>query len=133
MALIKLHDDIYLAAGNATKDAELKHVGEKNTALGKFSIAAGKRKDTTTIFLDIAAWRNLADYAAGVCKGDSVCAIGRMESREYNGKTYHTLNADWLNVVGKVERTGGSYSESELPPAVTTFAELSDSESDLPF
>jgi hypothetical protein len=131
MALIKLHDDVYLATGNATKDAELKRVGAKESLLCKFSIAAGKRKDTTTIFLDIAAWRSLAKYSSDVHKGDSVCVIGTMEAREYNGKTYHTLNADWINVVGKTE--SGYSAPVTAKEASGGFADLQDSEDELPF
>ena len=37
-------------AGTCTKDAELKYVGEKQTPMCTFSLAVGKRQDTTTIF-----------------------------------------------------------------------------------
>ena len=94
----KLDTDTWMAVGNATKDAELKYVGEKQSALTTWSIAAGKRPDKTTIFIDCKAWRGAAEYAACILKGDSVCVIGKIEERVYNDKTYKTFNCEWLNI-----------------------------------
>lgn len=102
----KLDTDTWMAVGNATKDAELKYVGEKQSALTTWSIAAGKRPDETTIFIDCKAWRGAAEYAACILKGDSVCIIGKIEEREYNGKTYSTLVCEWLNVAKPVISAG---------------------------
>ena len=63
-------------AGTCTKDAELKYVGEKKTPMCTFSLAVGKRQDTTTIFANCKAWRSLAVQASQVHKGDSVFAVG---------------------------------------------------------
>ena len=93
----KLDTDTWMAVGNATKDAELKYVGEKQSAMTTFSLACGKRPDTTTIFANCKAWRGVAELAAGISKGDAVCCIGKIEEREYNGKTYSTLVCEWLN------------------------------------
>ena len=81
-------------AGTCTKDAELKYVGEKQTPMCTFSLAVGKRQDTTTIFANCKAWRSLAVQASQVHKGDSVFAVGEIEENEYNGKTYRTLS--WI-------------------------------------
>lgn len=94
----KLDGEHWILTGTATRDAERKNVGEKQTALCKWGMAIGKRPDTTTIFCDCAAWRSLGEYAALIRKGDAVCAIGKIEEREYNGKTYKTFNCEWLNI-----------------------------------
>ena len=94
----KLDSDTWICTGIATKDAELKCVGEKQSALCTFSLACGKRPDTTTIFANCKAWRGVAELAATIRKGDSVCCVGKIEEREYNGKTYSTLVCEWLNV-----------------------------------
>ena len=98
----KLDTDTWMAVGNATKDAELKYVGEKQSAMTTFSLACGKRPDTTTIFANCKAWRGVAELAAGITKGDAVCCVGKIEEREYNGKTYSTLVCEWLNVAKPV-------------------------------
>ena len=94
----KLDSDTWICTGTATKDAELKYVGEKQSALCTFSLACGKRPDTTTIFANCKAWRGVAELAAGITKGDAVCCVGKIEEHEYNGKTYSTLVCEWLNV-----------------------------------
>lgn len=105
----KLDTDTWMAVGNATKDAELKYVGEKQSAMTTFSLACGKRPDTTTIFANCKAWRGVAELAAGITKGDAVCCVGKIEEREYNGKTYSTLVCEWLNVA-KPQITAGKES-----------------------
>ena len=90
-----------VVAGYAIKDAELKHVGSKNSALCEFCLNVGKRKDTTTIFANCKIWYENAHYAANIQKGDMVIAAGRLESREYNGKTYTDLVCDYVDFVSK--------------------------------
>lgn len=107
---IKLGQGV-LVTGRATKDAELKLVGAKDSPVAQFSIAAGKREDDTTIFVEIKAWYRLAEYAEGIRKGDAVCAVGEIEEREYNGKIYKTLVADWLNYAD-----GGKKQAAYKPP-----------------
>jgi hypothetical protein len=125
---VKVGDSV-LVAGNAVRDAEYKLVGEKNSPMCLFSLAVGKREDTTTIFVNCKAWRNNADYAAGIRKGDSVMAIGKIEEREYNDKTYKTLVADWLNYIGESAVTAVVISKAES----AGFAELPDDDGELPF
>ncbi len=129
----KLKDGSCMAAGTVTRDAEMKHVGEKNRAVTSFSIAAGKRQDTTTIYVNVKAWGRLAEYAQGIRKGDAVCAVGRIEEREYNGKTYSDLVCDWLNCP---TMTSGKAAPAPAPAAQTRadgFSDLEDDDGDLPF
>lgn len=124
--------DMVIIAGTATKDAELKLVGSKNTPQCRFGLAVGKDKQDKTIFANCVAWRNLAQYAAdNICKGDNVCVIGRLESREYNGKTYTDVVADWINVVG-----ASSEATTAAPPQPfkSAFEEsVLDADGELPF
>ena len=81
--------------GRATKDAD-----HRRTNSGKdittVSVKAYDRKDGSAAFLDIKCWGSLASVADGVMKGDPVMAAGRLSSREYNGKTYLDLTADFF-------------------------------------
>lgn len=129
---IKLSDGVFMVSGTATKDAEYKRVGEKQSAVCTFGLAVGKNKDTTTIFANCKAWRGLADYAAGIRKRDSVCAIGTIEEREYNGKTYKTLVLEWLHYIPS--GSSAEYQPAQPPVTKDTFRDLTDDpESDLPF
>ena len=95
----KLGDGV-MACGNATKDAEYKRLGEKNTPNVKWGMAVGKNADDSTVFANCEAWGRLANYAAGIKKGDPVLVFGQMRSHEYNDKTYHTLVADFVQFIG---------------------------------
>lgn len=121
----KLNNEYFMAVGVATRDAQYRTVGEKQTPVTSFSLACGKRPDTTTIFVECKAWRNLATYASVIRKGAAVCAIGKIEEREYNGKTYKDLVCDWMNVAG-------APGPASTPP---TFSEMMDADTDgeLPF
>ena len=87
-----------MVVGTAGKNAELKHVGSKNTALTSFSLALGKDKEGNTKWAECAAWQRLSGYAAGIKKGDIVLAIGTIKSNvsQTNGKTYNTLECEFV-------------------------------------
>ena len=121
-------------AGTCTKDAELKYVGEKQTPMCTFSLAVGKRQDTTTIFANCKAWRSLAVQASQVHKGDSVFAVGAIEENEYQGKTYKNLVMDYFGIQPKVDYAGGEQvkSESEIRSALAIPGEPIN-DGDLPF
>ena len=121
-----------LVVGKAIKDAEYKRVGSKDSPVVSLSLNVGKRQDTTTIFVNVKAWYSLAEYAQHICKGDSVIAIGHTETREYNGKTYTDLIAEWINFVGDDESSGEIAPSGKPFPKEVKFEESS-SESDLPF
>lgn len=134
----KFPDGSVMVAGFLTRDAEYKVVGEKKTPLVKLGAAVGKRPDTTTIFCDIAAWRGLAEYARTAKKGDAIAAVGHIETHEYDGKTYSTLNADWLNVAAPQQSSAAAFMAgmeklSAGAPVDVQFTELSEDDGDLPF
>lgn len=123
--------ELTIVIGNATKDAEMKLVGEKQTPVTSFGLAVGKRQDTTTIFANCKAWRHLAAYASGIRKGDTVIVAGKIETREWNGKPYTDLNAEWLNVLPKIA-TVTQDPFAQLADKAESFDELDDS-GQLPF
>ena len=127
---VKLGENLFMVSGNATKDAELKYVGDKQSALCMFSLAVGKNKDTTTQFANCKAWRNLAEYTSNIVKGCSVCAIGSIEENEYGGKTYKNLVLEWVHFVPPTKPFLG---EKAAPVTKDTFKDLEMSDSELPF
>lgn len=71
--------------GNLTKDPELRYTPQGN-AVCNFSIAINERRgeNTTATFLDIVAWRQLAETCAGyLTKGRLVAIEGRIQIRQY--------------------------------------------------
>ena len=85
---------VYLMQGNAVRDAEDKPVNGKDHAV--VGIAALEDKDGKTVFVTLNGWRQ--NYAAvrNIRKGDSILAVGRFKKREYNGKDYFDLDADFV-------------------------------------
>ena len=104
-----------MVAGTATKDAEFKTIGEKNTPLTSFSLAVNKYGDPAVYVNCKAFGERAANYARGIKKGDLVCALGHVESREYEGKEYKDLNCQWLNFIG-ISSAGAT--ASAAPPPV---------------
>jgi single-stranded DNA-binding protein len=131
--------DMVIVTGKASGDAEFKLVGAKNSPLCTFSLIAGKRKDTTTIFVNCKAWYGLAHYCENIKKGDSVCVIGTLEEREYNGKTYTDLVVEWVNIVDattvETSPSGTPYHPATQFEDTSTskFSELDGGDGDLPF
>lgn len=129
----KFVDGSVMIAGNVTRDAEIFYVGEKSTPLLKFGVAVGKNKDTTTIFVNCIAWRKLAQGLNGLKKGDSFCGIGRINTKEYNGKEYKDLELEWGN--SPMLNTGATFAppptEGDIPDINKDFKEYAEDE--LPF
>ena len=124
-------DSGYIASGSLSRDPEM-----KTTKTGKFvtefSLIAGKKPDGTTRFVNCKAWGDLAQATAKLHQHDAVMVSGRLDSREYNGKTYSDLVCDWIgqSIGGYSPATHGSAPTAQ--PAEPTFTELAD-ESKLPF
>jgi single-stranded DNA-binding protein len=108
----KLGDGV-MACGNATKDAEYKLLGEKNTPNCKWGMAVGKNADDSTIFVNCEAWGRLANHAAEIKKGDPVLVFGQIRSHEYNDKTYHTLVADFVQYIGSTKEKRQEMQQAE--------------------
>lgn len=132
--------DSVLVVGKAIKDAEYKRVGSKDSPVTSFSLNVGKRKDTTTIFVNCKAWYALAEHSFNISKGDTVIVIGHTEEREYNGKTYVDLIAEWLNVVSDGDLVNTAPNGKPMHSAIQTdnsqngmFTELDEGDGDLPF
>ncbi|GAB2747679.1 single-stranded DNA-binding protein [Nocardioides pakistanensis] len=92
------------ATGRLAADPELRYT-QAGHAVASLRIACTDRRrtpsgdweDGDTTWLDVTAWRNLAEAAAEhLTKGDLVAVTGRLTQREHNGKTYHGITADTL-------------------------------------
>jgi len=132
---VKFPDGSVMVCGGAAADGELKFVGADNKRVCKLGLAVGKRQDadggTTpkTVWCNVTAWHGLAPILASACKGDSVLAIGRVKTHEYNGKTYAELNADYISVASVSDST-----PAHASPPTSDFAPIDDENGDeLPF
>ena len=115
-------------AGNIGKDAELRSTGSGDQVAG-FSVAVndGFGDKKRTIWFDVSIWgKRAATLAPMLTKGGKVCVSGELSTREYEGKTYLTLNAHDVTLMGgKPER-----SEPDQKPQTR---DRSDMDDDIPF
>jgi len=81
-----------VAAGNLTADPEMRFTAQ-GVALAKFTVAANDRRknpdtgaweDGDTTYLDVTAWRQLAEHCAeALTKGTPVVVTGRLKQRRW--------------------------------------------------
>lgn len=133
MMQTKFKDGSVMVCGGCAKDAELQIVGEKQNRKCSLGIAVGKSQELDdqgrpkTIWCNVVAWHGLASLLSIARKGDPVMVIGKLKTREYNGKEYTDLEAEWLSVA--------SVSAAALNPATPpadSFQEIED-DGELPF
>ena len=88
--LIKLKSGMTIAAGKAS-EPKYKEVGDKETPLCEFGVAAAKTTDEfgadKTVWVNCKAWRDEAKLAqASIHKGDIVLVLGVTASRSWEGR-----------------------------------------------
>lgn len=75
--------------GNLTRDPELTAVGQENLQKCRFTLAVPRprSKDKEVDFVDVVAWRNLAENCQKYLKKGSKCAVvGYLTIREFTSK-----------------------------------------------
>ena len=82
--------------------------------------------DDSTVFANCEAWQ-VSELRRRNKKGDPVLVFGQMRSHEYNGRTYHTLVADFVQFIGS---TTEMQPEPQQPEQEAFFTAEDD---DLPF
>lgn len=137
----KLQDGSFIIAGFVARDSEMK-TSQNGKTYTRWSVKVGTKPSQNpnergeAIWTNCIAWHDLARYAANIRKGDNVLCVGRLETSDYNGKTYKTLNCEYISIMGK-----GAPSQQELATANTdnmAYSNLSEfeeilSDGDVPF
>lgn len=99
-------------AGRLGRDAVLRNAGDSPVL--NFAVAVDDRsgKEKQTLWFDVALWgkrgETLAQY---LTKGTCVAVSGDLGRREHDGKTYLTVRADGVTLLGggeKREESGGT-------------------------
>lgn len=115
-----------LIAGRVARDGEI-FATRSGKSVGSVSVPAYDRPDGTTAWITVKGFGHWAHLVASARKGDSLWAIGRIESRDYEGKTYTDLVADYVCVAAATS-TRSEASDS----ANNGFEEIPD-DGELPF
>lgn len=105
-------------AGNIGRDAVVRSTqsGEKVTG---FPVAVEERQggDKRTIWFDVTIWGKRGDALAQyLTKGGRVAVSGDLSTREHEGKTYLTVRADQVTLLG-----GGQASEPRAQSGGTAY------------
>ena len=96
--IVNLGGNCRLVHGNVSRDPQIINT-KTGGFLVKFGVIAGVKKGSDDKqFVDCVAFsRSLASYCKDLQKGDPICCIGNLESREYQDKTYWDLNLSWCS------------------------------------
>ena len=98
----KLQDGSFIICGFVAQDSEMK-TSQNNKTYTRWSVKVGTKPSQNqnergeAIWVNCIAWHDLARYAAGIKKGDTVFCVGKLETNDYNGKTYKTLNCEFIH------------------------------------
>lgn len=106
-------------AGNVGKDATTRTTGQGDKVTGfPVGVSEGFGDKKRTVWFDVSMWgkrgEKIADY---VTKGTKVCVSGDLSTREHEGKTYLTVNASEVTLMGGNERREGDGMSSQARTA----------------
>lgn len=102
----KLQDGSFMIAGFVAQDSEMK-TSQNGKTYTNWSVKVATKPSQNpnergeAVWTNCRAWHDLARYAANIKKGDTVMCIGKIETSDYNGKTYKTLNCEYVSIMGK--------------------------------
>jgi single-strand DNA-binding protein len=91
------------------------------------------------MWFDVSIWGKRAESLAQyLTKGTRVCVSGDLGTREYNDKTYMTVRADQITLLGGGNRDqsqdqGGGYGGGYGAPATGGAGGLNDMDQEIPF
>lgn len=96
-------------AGNIGKDAQTRTTqgGDKVTS---WSVAVEERQgqEKRTVWFDVSLWgkrgESLSSY---LTKGSRIAVSGELSTREHEGRTYLTVRADQVTLLGGSQQSGG--------------------------
>lgn len=123
---------IITIAGNITRDAELRRTNNGDPVLS-FSVAVnGIGRDAPSTFFDCSIWGKRASaLEPHIRKGGKATVSGTFGTREHNGKTYLTVNANEITLQGGKQEGGRVEAKTSYDePADKGHLDLDD---DLPF
>jgi single-strand DNA-binding protein len=139
----KLQDGSFMISGFVAKDAEMK-TSQNGKTYTRWSVKVATRPSQNpnergeAVWTNCIAWHNQARAAGAIKKGDSVFCIGKLETNDYEGKTYKTLNCEYIGIMGKTAAPAPSQAPATANTDSMAYSNLSDfeeilSDGDVPF
>lgn len=122
----------FMVCGYVARDAETRTTQTGKT-LTTWSVAAAKTKKEDgsfeTMWTNCQAWHDTARSAASIRKGDTVLCIGRLETREHEGKTYKNLVVEFFCKMPTVMETAvPAATSAAASPGINASDDLSEFE-----
>ena len=127
-------------AGNIGKDAETRQT-QGGDSVTSWSVAVEERagQEKRTVWFDVSLWGKRGEALGQyLTKGSRVAVAGDLSTREHNGKTYLTVKADQVTLLGGGQRddaprqssTARIADQAQRPPAQRS---AMDDEDSIPF
>lgn len=121
--------------GNLGNDCRTGNAG--GTAVVNFSVAvkSGWGDKAQTIWIDVALWGKQAEsgLVGYLTKGQQVAVTGELSTREHEGKTYLTVRANSVDLIGGKSDSAPSPSQPVQQPKAASPAPADDFDDDIPF
>lgn len=130
-----------LVSGYVARDAEQRFVGDKGTPMTTFSVKAGEHMQDgqrIPLWVSCKCWRDLAQKAQTIRKGDHVLVTGLMETRSYEGRDGEPrqiteLVCDCIAVTPASRVLATPTPAAPIHTGAPSFETLPDEPDDLPF
>lgn len=123
-----------LFAGLVSQDGELRSTTTSGKTYGQASVRAFNRKDGTAAFMTIKSFQaETASLLSNLRKGDRIIAAGVVETREYNGKTYTDMLADFLIPADIAPAAFSAPAYGSPKQAQPDFSDIGEEDGELPF
>ena len=105
-------------AGNIGKNAETRSTGENRVTGWTVAVEDRKGREKTTIWFDCAMWGSRGEALAQyLTKGSKVVVSGDLSKREHDGKTYLTIRADQVTLMGGNQERPINDRAMQAPPS----------------
>ena len=120
-------------AGNIGKDAVTRHTQQVDSVTS-FSVAVEERtgQSKRTIWFDCSVWGKRGDALAQyLTKGGKVAVSGDLSTREHDGKTYLTVRASEVTLLGGNQRE--DVSRQQAPAQGARTGGVPDLDDEIPF
>lgn len=94
-------------AGNIGKDAEIRTAGQDKVTGWSVAVEERAGQEKRTIWFDCSLWGKRGEVLAQyLTKGQKVAVSGELSTREHNGKTYLTIRANEVTLLGGRQEGG---------------------------
>lgn len=103
-------------AGNIAKEGVSRRTQTGEPVMG-FSVAVNDMRTKKAIFFDCSMWGKRGDAIAKFLKkGTKVCVSGDFGVREHEGRTYMTINANEVTLMGDGKKQDGASNDFDEGP-----------------